>query len=432
MVAGALVLALAGCAGGPGDNPGAGGGWLGGKPNFSDTGRSGPLGAPFAAGEGGASGADASMMDTTTVPGPGERIGPPRAGSVDDNADYPGFLSYLERLTAASIVTRPYDGAGRIVVTVTDPDGKPAAGQQVSVTGPAGLKANLTTTADGTIRFWPGLYGASTEATYTFTAGESSVGVAAGQSSALSMRTPDAADEQLEILFVLDATGSMGDEISQLTTTIDSVASQIEALPGAPKLRFGLTVYRDEGDEFVTASYDLTDDLGAFRQALGEVRASGGGDYPEALDEALAEALTKPSWSSAGSATQLVFLVADAPPQVDRQVSQPYTDSMRQAAERGIKIFPIASSDSDDVAEAVFRQLAATTGAKFVFLSYGAGGAATGEHTDITATDYEELSLDALVVRLVSEELAHRSGTPAPPPPPPSPQPTESPNPPGQ
>ena len=58
----------------------------------------------------------------------------------------------------------------------------------------------------------------------------------------------------------------------------------------------------------------------------------------------------------------------------------------------------------------MFRQLAQATGARFVFLSYGAGGAATGGSTDIDPTDYEELSLDDLVVRLVTEELAALTG----------------------
>lgn len=70
----------------------------------------------------------------------------------------------------------------------------------------------------------------------------------------------------------------------------------------------------------------------------------------------------------------------------------------------------MASSESDDQAEAVFRQLAQATGSRFVFLSYGAAGAATGDSTDIGPTDYEEMALDQLVVRLITEELAALTG----------------------
>ena len=64
----------------------------------------------------------------------------------------------------------------------------------------------------------------------------------------------------------------------------------------------------------------------------------------------------------------------------------PYTESLAEAVGRGIKVFPVASSESDDQAEAVFRQMAAATGARFVFLAGGADGAATGAHTDIATT----------------------------------------------
>ena len=185
-----------------------------------------------------------------------------------------------------------------------------------------------------------------------------------------------------------------------------------------------MTTYRDEGDEFLNRTFDFTPDIGDFSEALSAVVALDGGDYPEALDEALAAALSRPSWRSAADTVQLVFLVADAPPQVLRQVPVPYTDSMRDAARRGIKIFPVSSSGTDDQAEFVFRQLAQFTGARYVFLTYGAEGRATGASTDIDQRDYEELSLDDLIVRLVAEELAALHG-------PTDTEPTETPQTPG-
>jgi hypothetical protein len=102
---------------------------------------------------------------------------------------------------------------------------------------------------------------------------------------------------------------------------------------------------------------------------------------------------------------------------------------MIDAAARGVKILPIAASSSDDQAEVAFRQIAEFTGGRFVFLSYGAEGAALGTSTDISKADYEELSLDDLVVRLVADELAARTGQPIEVPPAPT---TTTSNPPGQ
>jgi hypothetical protein len=401
-------------------------GWLTGEPDWDAS--SGELAAD------GAGAADMAIAEPAgreaSTPAAGDvrpplvptegAAGPLRAGSVDDNADFTGYLDYLARVNELGIGLRDFDPTGRIVVRVSGSDGLPIAGVEVlaSPTDAADADSDavtVRTTADGTARFHPALYGGASQLGYTFSiAGGPSVEAAPGGMAELVLDQAGgrAAPIALDVLFLLDATGSMGDEIDRLKTQIDSVAERVAELEGTPDVRFGMTLYRDEGDQFVTATRDFTGDVAAFRADLATVVADGGGDYPEALEEGLAEALAAPAWRDPASTVQLVFLVADAPPQIGRQVAEPYDASLRDAIARGIKIFPVASSESDDQAEAVFRQLAQATGARFVFLSYGAGGAATGENTDIAATDYEELALDDLVVRLVGEELAALTGDP--------------------
>ena len=332
-------------------------------------------------------------------------------GSIDDNERFEDYLAYRADFFGLGIRVRDVDPSGRIVVTVTGQDGLPAAGAEVVVAAEA-LEVSLRTTADGTVRFHPEAYDAGA-GPFTVSAGDASTTATRGQNVTLETSLPTAMGQTvaLDVLFLLDATGSMEDEIHQLKITIDEVAQRIHRLPGDVDVRLGMTLYRDEGDEFLTSTFDLTNDVGAFAAALSAVVADGGDDYPEALDEALADALSRPSWRPAAETIQLVFLVADAPPQVQRQVPVPYTDSMREAARRGIKIFPVSSSGTDDQAEFVFRQLAQFTGARYVFLTYGAGGRATGAASDIDQRDYEELSLDDLIVRLVAEELAALRGT---------------------
>ncbi|MEZ5382917.1 MAG: VWA domain-containing protein [Microthrixaceae bacterium] len=337
-----------------------------------------------------------------------DESGPLAAGSVDDNEHFDDFLAYLARVDAAGVARRPLDPTGRIVIKVADEADRPLAGVTVSVSAPDGAPiATVITTAGGRALFHPSAYG-DPLAEYSVSAGGDAVTAKPGASVAVDGQAPKHQPAALDIAFVIDATGSMGDEIGQLTASVDSVVQRIEALPSTPDLRLSLTVYRDKGDAYVSATHDFTGSLAEFREALALVEADGGGDTPEALDEALGDALTKPNWRPAGAAAQLVFLIADASGHADRRVPQPYTESMRVAAERGVKVFPISSSEADDAAEVTFRQLAQFTGSRFVFLSYGAGGAATGENTDIDSLDYEELSLDDLVVRLVDEELAGR------------------------
>jgi hypothetical protein len=349
--------------------------------------------------------------------------GPLRAGSVDDNADFAGYLEYIERIHSFGIPLRDFDPAGRIVVTVTGTTGLPVAGAEVVVAAAGAEIARLRTTADGTARFHPSAYGASDATNFDLTIGSQTVGAAPGGIATFASDAAGGATAPVavDVLFLLDATGSMGDEIDQLKASIDSVAARLSSLDSTPDIRFGMTLYRDVDDTFVTSTFDFTSDVEAFRSALSNVVADGGDDYPEALDEGLAESLAAPAWRDPASTIQLIFLVADAPPQVGRQLQDGgYPAAIVDAVSRGIKIFPVASSESDDQAEAVFRQLAQATGARFVFLSYGAGGAATGGSTDIDRTDYEELSLDDLVVRLVTEELAALTGDETQVPPPPS------------
>ena len=293
-------------------------------------------------------------------------------GSIDDNERFEDYLAYRPTSRPRYCCAR-LDPRGRIVVTVTGEGGLPAAGAEVVVAG-EGVEVSLRTTADGTVRFTRGLRGWCRA--FTVSAGGATTVATRGQSVALETSMPTAAGEAvaLDVLFLLDATGSMHDEIYQLKITIDEVAQRIHRLPGDVDVRLGMTLYRDEFDSFLTSTFDLTPDVEAFAEALSAVVADGGDDYPEALDEALADALSQPSWRSAADTVQLVFLVADAPPQVHRQVPVPYTGSMREAARRGIKIFPVSSSGTDDQAEFVFRQLAQFTGARYVFLTYGAEG----------------------------------------------------------
>lgn len=351
---------------------------------------------------------------------------PLQAGSIDDGDDVDAYLDYRNSITGAGVAVRPFDPSESTVFTVIGDNGLPVLDAVVEIwdndpTADVGEpSATLRTTADGTVRFLPhemapGLVQAEAlvrvgdvDQAVPFELGVANIDVTVDADGGIEGSVP------LDVHFVLDATGSMGDEIARLRENMTTVAEQIDALPSDPDVRFGMTVYRDEGDVFVTRNFDLTDDLASFLTALDDVQADGGGDYPEALDEALADALNKPEWRRDG-AVELMFVIADAPPQIDRQLDQPYTATAIAAAEAGVKIFPVAASGTDDQAEYAMRDLAFTTGGRFVFLAYGDGASATGSGTDIGSADYDELPLDQLVVRLVQDELAALTGeAPAP------------------
>jgi hypothetical protein len=147
--------------------------------------------------------------------------------------------------------------------------------------------------------------------------------------------------------------------------------------------------------------------MAEFTDALSEIQAEGGGDYPESLNEGLHQALHLPEWRVADTVS-LLFLIADAPPHLDYPQDYDYAKDVFAAVENGIKIFPLASSGLDDQGEYIYRQLAQITGGKFLFLTYGPGGA-PGDDTTHHVDDYSVLSLDDLVVRLVEEQLTYLS-----------------------
>ena len=354
----------------------------------------------------------ADEYEESEAPGNSQQEPALKAGSVDDNADFPAYLAYRDQFLQSGLPVRSLDIDERHTVQIVDANNRPVANALVTVLADGEPQAEVRAGNDGIVYIHPGAYGRIEP--------QDILEVQVGQSDTLKLDRSDPGvdtlqlnDSQqrfdsadLDIIFLLDATGSMADEIEQLRTTIDNVAQRLDDLPSRPNVRLGLTHYRDQGDAYVSETFDLTGDIDDFREALNEVQADGGGDIPEALDEGLADAMNIPTWRATDSTTQIIFIVADAPPQVERDVEQPYDNSLRSAAARGIKIFPIASSGSENDAEYVFRQMAQFTGSRFVFLSYGAGGsAALGSSTDISEADYNELPLNDLIVRLVMEEL---------------------------
>ncbi len=116
----------------------------------------------------------------------------------------------------------------------------------------------------------------------------------------------------IEIAFVIDTTGSMGGLIASAKKKIWTICNELADAQPRPRIRLGLVAYRDHGDDYLTQSVELTDDLDAFYGELQNLRAKGGGDAPEAVDAGMSQALNQFGWSE-GADLKLMFLVGDAP-----------------------------------------------------------------------------------------------------------------------
>lgn len=208
----------------------------------------------------------------------------------------------------------------------------------------------------------------------------------------------------LDLMFLVDSTGSMGDEIASIQKTLKEVSSKIESLPNKPaKIRYSLVTYRDRTDSYVVKRYDFTNTVTYFQEIINELEASNGGDYPESVNEGLSQAINKVSWSD-DNAIRLVFLVGDAPPHLNYTDDYKYVYSMSDAVKKGIKIYTLAASGLSDSGEYIFRQLSQYTASKFLFITYGGDQQNSGTTTHQVGT-FQETNLDSIFVNIVKEEL---------------------------
>lgn len=172
---------------------------------------------------------------------------------------------------------------------------------------------------------------------------------------------PVAQQARIDAIFVLDTTGSMGGLIQAAKENIWSIASSMASAQPTPELRIGLVAYRDRGDDYVTRVFDLSADLDAMYLELMSFQANGGGDFPEAVNEALHDAVHRVSWTQDDSAYKVIFLVGDAPPQMHYQDDVKYPETLKAARQRGILVNTIQAGDHAATRHA-WEQIAALGG----------------------------------------------------------------------
>jgi len=205
----------------------------------------------------------------------------------------------------------------------------------------------------------------------------------------------------LDLMFVVDTTGSMGDELAYLQTELDDVISRVSGHDDGTSIRLSMNFYRDEGDAYVIHSNDFTSDLAAARATLLAESADGGGDWPEALDVALMDAVDH-DWRET-PATRLLFVVLDAPAHHTSAVVEDIREAVSSAAAQGIRIVPVASSGVDRALETFLRQAAILTGGTYVFITDDSG--VGNDHLEPVVGEIQVEPLNDLLVRLIVDAL---------------------------
>ncbi len=347
---------------------------------------------------------------------------PMRAGSTDDNVDFEEFVEFLARWSDRPAVASQWDAldvTDRRAIRVVAADGDPVPAAHVTIVdeGADRIVWSGTTYGDGVVPFYPrvAVRGSGADVLAVpeggFIVQASLDGAVAstrwngdGEEVELTLEGARAEAETipLDVLFVIDTTGSMGDEIGRIKGTLLRVTERLRGLEQEFDLRYGAVLYRDIHDDYVTKAHPFTGDIEEFSAALQSVQASGGGDGPESLNQGLAQAVSMPGWRD--GAAKVMFVIADAPPHMDYAGDTPYGDSLIAAVDQGVRIHAVAASGLDDFGTVVFRQMAQFTRGRFIFIEYGTTEASAASH-GVTGTVASN-NLDDIIYAQIARELA--------------------------
>ena len=206
---------------------------------------------------------------------------------------------------------------------------------------------------------------------------------------------------RLEMVFVLDTTGSMAGLLAGAKERIWGIVNEVMQESHA-SVRIGLVAYRDRGDEYLTQVLPLTEDLDTVYTTLMQYKPAGGGDGPEDVRTALADGVQRAGWSQAApNLVQVIFLVGDAPPHDDYKDVAATVVTAANAVQKGIIVNTIQCGTSSDT-ERAWQTIAQSGNGQYFAIAENGG-------VQTIATPYDE-QLSDLAGRLGSTVIAFGFG----------------------
>lgn len=341
-----------------------------------------------------------------------------KAGYADDNKQFNLFLNFLDKFKS-SAAHIDLDVKERIIFFVKDKNSRSIPNASIQILANNKELTTGTTYSDGSFLFFPSLYNDVYKFKARITKDNSKTEIEFDRQGARTKEVvldyPQAKENEVpvDIVFVMDTTGSMGEEIQRLKSTIEIINLNLTG-NSKNEIRFGMVLYRDKKEEYVTKVIPLTNDLENFKKELNKVSAGGGGDYPEDLQSALKDTLKEIDWRK--NAVKLTFIITDAPPHLDYKQEYTYISAMKEASERGIKLYSIGTGGLDINGEYVLRQISQFTNSKYIFLTYGekgeSEGGASGSVSHHTGANFPTDKLETIVIRFAKEEIQAAMGKP--------------------
>lgn len=331
------------------------------------------------------------------------------AGDIDDALNLAAFARYQAR--AAKEVRLPRTNLSKpVLARITTFDGNPAPGVRVTLRkkGRAEPFYSGYSGVDGLVTVFPGAFGHGGSGPVELRAfpegqGKAVVRQVSTNGTRQRVEVPGNAEwapDFLDLAFVVDTTGSMGDELAWLTKELKSIVRQAKRAAPGVDIRYGLIVYRDRGDQYVVRNYGFTKRQSEMQSWLRAQRAGGGGDYPEAAAQALAAGADL-NWRR-GKGERLMFHIADAP--AHNRDAKAYLNAARKAAANDVQIFGLGASGVGAASEYLMRQAAVVSNGRYLFLTDDSG--VGYGHAEPTISCYQVSKLNDLMVRVLKSELS--------------------------
>lgn len=204
----------------------------------------------------------------------------------------------------------------------------------------------------------------------------------------------------LDVLFMVDATGSMGDEINYLKSELDDIIGRLNNNQQL-NTRTALVFYRDHGDEYLIRDFGFDQNLSSVKQNLSKQDARGGGDFEEAVDEAMDNSINQQHWTKSTASAKIMFMILDAPPHYNAEKVKSLQQSVKEAAAKGIILIPVVASGIDKNTEFLMRFMAMGTNGTYVFITDDSG--IGNSHLKPTVGNYQVEHLNNLLNRLIQK-----------------------------
>lgn len=317
--------------------------------------------------------------------------------NIDDNLNLTHFQKYVNRaLQATSESSFPFMSTkDRVKLTIEGTNEKGMNRVKVKVGDFTGY-----TNSQGVLYIFPTVDNIPTQTTIELNGKSQNIDLSSKKEFTIAFNKTSMLPKSLDLMFVIDTTGSMGDEMRYLAKEFDAIISDVEAKHPSVDIRFGLTLYRDKGDDYVVKNFKFTSNKNKMKSQLEEQSANGGGDYPEAMDKGIEKAL-EASWR-AEDGVRMMFVVADAPPH-DEKIKQ-MVPIIEKARAMGIHIYPLGASGVAEKAEYIMRHLALFTQGRYLWLTDDSG--VGNSHEEPKVSCYQVTRLDQLISRVIQSELS--------------------------